>query len=275
MRLNVRMKLLVTSSIPLAAASVIAAIAIGSLSSASSQAALAILAVLAAGIVIGLAAALAVSRSIRTGIESVQTTLTSMADVCAASLEEGLGALSRNDLSVGIEASTRPIERHDSDEIGRTAEVANRLLARIQAAVHSYEQARAGLAGTVEQVKAAAEAMASSADQLTAVATQSGQASAQVAMTIGQVASGANDQARAASQTSAASLELTGIIERSGRVRRAPGSASRTRRGPSTRPRRRSTRRCTTREEMAPLNERVDEAAGGGGAGRRRDRPAA
>ena len=189
---------------------------------------------------VGVGLAVFVSGSIRRGVRAVQATLTSMTDNCATDLEAALGALARNDLTVEAHATTSPIERYGGDEIGETAAVTNRMLAKLKSTMESYETARRGLADTVTEVKTAAEALASASDQLNAAATQSGVASAQVAQTIGQVAVGAGDQARAASQTSAASQDLTRIIERvrEGRRQHAdarPGCLARARRHDSGR----------------------------------------
>ena len=208
----------------------------------------------------GLCVSLLVASSIRKGIRSVQETLTSMTENCASALEAGLAALSRNDLSVEVRPVTGPIETYGSDEIGQTAAVTNRMLARLRATIESYEAARAGLADTVGQVKTAAEGLSRASGQLNSTATQSGTASQQVAQTIGQVAVGASDQARAASQTSAATRNLTEIIDRVGK-----GAAS-------TQVRAHEAARAldaTTQvighaihnsEEMSPLNERVNAA---------------
>ena len=219
-------------------------------------------------LLLAVAAGFAVSsfgaRTIAKGAAAVQAMLTSMTDNCATALEAGLGALAQNDLSVEVHPATSPIEKYSSDEIGQTAEVANRMLAKLKATIESYEVARAGLAETVGQVKAAAEALATASDQLNSAATQSGTASTQVAQTISQVAAGASDQARAASQTSDASHDLTQIIEQVGE-----GAAS-------TRIRVQDASRAldaTTQaigqamhdsQEMAPLNERVDAAVAAG-----------
>jgi methyl-accepting chemotaxis protein len=174
------------------------------------------LAVFLLSVVIGLIVVRLMSNSIRTGVKAVQQTLTSMTDNCATSLEAGLGALARNDLSVEVRTVTEPIAKYGSDEIGQTAAMTNKMLARLRATTESYELARAGLADTVGQVKTAAEGLARASDELNSTATQSGRASQQVAQTIGQVAVGAHEQARAASQTSSASHNLSEIIGRVG-----------------------------------------------------------
>jgi methyl-accepting chemotaxis protein len=213
---------------------------------------------------VGLFLSLRVSSSIRKGIDAVQATLASMTDNCATNLEAGLGALSQNDLTVEARPATAPIERYGTDEIGQTAAVANRMLAKLRATIESYEMARASLAETVGQVKAAAEALAGASDQLNSTATQSGNASTQVAQTISQVAAGAGDQARAASQTSDASQHLTQIIERVGegaastriRVQDASHALDATTQAIG--------QAMRDSEEMSPLNERVEAALAAG-----------
>ena len=236
----------------------------GAVHSTYEQALLTILVVFAVALALGLGISVRVSVSVRRRVGAVQVTLTSLADRCAASLEAGLSALARNDLSVEVRAATSPIEDCGSDEIGETAAVANRLLAKIAATIESYETARHGLADTVSEVKIAAEAMAAASDQLNSAATLSGSASQQVAQTIGLVAVGASDQARAASQTSAASLDLNRIIDQVG-----TGAASTRKRIEDASRALDATTQAVDRairasEEMAPLNGRVNGALAAG-----------
>jgi methyl-accepting chemotaxis protein len=230
------------------------------------QARLAAIAAFLVALVAGLFISYRVSSAIRNGVRSVQATLTSMTDNCAAALEAGLGALSTNDLSVEVAAVTPPIEKYGTDEIGRTAAVTNRMLDRLKSTIVSYESARMGLATTVGQVKAAADALARASEQLNQAATQSGNASSQVAQTIGQVAAGASDQARAASSTSHASHDLTEIIEQVGE-----GAASTRIRVQDASQALDATTQAIAQamhdsEAMAPLNERVNAALTAGAA---------
>jgi methyl-accepting chemotaxis protein len=222
------------------------------------------IAVFAVAFVLGLLVSIRVASSIRKGVAAVQSTLTSMTDNCARELETGLGALANNDLSYQVRAVTQPMAEYGHDEIGQTAEVTNRMLERIRTTILSYESARGGLADTVTQVKAAADALARASDQLNAAATQSGAASSQVAQTISQVAAGASDQARAASSTSDASHDLTQIIEQVGE-----GAAStRIRVQDATQALDATTQAIAQAmrdsEEMVPLNERVNAALSAG-----------
>jgi methyl-accepting chemotaxis protein len=178
----------------------------------SSQSLILLLGLLLVTAAVAAGCALLLSRGITGGIKAVQTTLTSMTDNCARYLEDGLGALAANDLTVAVHPVTHPIETYGTDEIGQTAAITNKMLARLQTTIGSYETARKGLAGTVGEVKLAADAVARTSSEVNAAATQSGNASSQIAGTINQVASGAAEQARAAGDTSTAVQDLNVII---------------------------------------------------------------
>ena len=171
------------------------------------------IAVLLFSLLVGIGLAYYLSRVFVRNVTAVQTTLTSMADNCASYLADGLAAFARNDLTVQVRAATNPIESYGADEIGQTAAVTNRMLGKLQETIDSYELARAGLIGAIDEVRTASEAVSRTSRDLTDAAGQSGHASGQIAQTINQVAAGAGEQARAASDTSEAALELRSIIE--------------------------------------------------------------
>jgi methyl-accepting chemotaxis protein len=182
----------------------------------ANQARILTLVLLLVAFVIGLTLALFLARGIVNGVNAVQATLTSMTNVCASNLENGLAALARNDLTLEVKAATHPIERYGSDEIGATASVTNKMLGKLQATIESYEAARKGLTATVTEVKSAADSVARTSGEVSAAATQSGTASTQIAATISQVAAGAAEQAKASTQTSSAVGDLNAIISQVG-----------------------------------------------------------
>jgi methyl-accepting chemotaxis protein len=238
----------------------------GQIQSTYEQARLLTIAIFLLAVLLGFVLSFRVAAGIRNGVRVVQTALNSMTDDCASALEAGLGGLARCDLSIEVRPTTPPIEKYGSDEIGQTAEVANRMLAKLRATMASYEVARSALAQTVEEVKSAADALGRSSNQLTLAATQSGNATTQVAQTIAQVAAGAGDQAHAASQTSEASYVLAKIIQRVGegaastqdRVQDASRAIAATAQAVE--------KAMSDSQEMSPLNERVDSAVTAGAA---------
>ncbi len=159
---------------------------------------------LLAALVAGLGLSWYLARRLTRDVLAVQRMLNSMAEHCTTWLERGLAALARNDLTLKVWSETEPIGHPGSDEIGQTAATANSMLAKLQSAMASYEQARTTLAGAVAEVQNASRTVATTSEALTSIANQVSGASGQVATTIGQVAAGANDQARAASDASRA-----------------------------------------------------------------------
>jgi methyl-accepting chemotaxis protein len=165
---------------------------------------------LASGVGFGVSYWLA--RRIVRGVTDVQDTMALLSEKDATWLAEGMSRLAANDLTYGVESVTPPIERYGTDEIGRTAEYANTMRARIVAAIEAYNGARDGLARTIGEVKAAADSVSGTSEQLNEAASQTGAATQQVATTISQVAGGTAEQARAASDTNAAVEELSAVI---------------------------------------------------------------
>ena len=168
---------------------------------------------LASALFVGVALLLWTSRSIVRGVRDVQLTLTSLTEGCATSLSEGLTRLRDNDLSYRIVATTPPIARYGTDEIGDTAHVANMMRDRLIATVEAYNSACDGLAGIVGEFKVASEAVAQTGSLLNAAARETGGAIGQVAGTIQQVAAGAADQAHGASDMSRAVGDLTKVVD--------------------------------------------------------------
>ena len=164
-------------------------------------------------IALGSILALLLSRRLVAGVRDVHRTLTSMSGSCVAGLEAGLAALAGNDLTVRVEARTRPIGKYGRDEIGQMAEAANAMLAMLDETIDNYERARVSLGDALGQAHDAAQSVARASADVNGAAMQSGAGSQQIAQTIGQVAAGAADQARAASATSGAVASLRSVIE--------------------------------------------------------------
>jgi methyl-accepting chemotaxis protein len=167
-------------------------------------------------VLLGLAIAFFLSRSITRGVHAVQEQTTLMTERGMTGLDEAMSALARNDLTHRLVPTVTPISHYGSDEIGQMAAVSNLMLDKLHNTMTSYETARTGLAGAIGEVKTAADSLARTSSEVSAAATQSGNASGQIAHTINQVASGATEQARASSDTSNAVQELNGVINQVG-----------------------------------------------------------
>jgi methyl-accepting chemotaxis protein len=156
--------------------------------------------VLALAIVLALVLGWRIARSITSGAQAVQAVLLSMTDKGSAALERAMDAFAHNDLTVTLAAATKPIPVTSRDEIGQTAEISNRLLARLHAVFVSYNTARAGLQATIGHVAQASQQVHSGASQLANASEQVGEASTQISRAIEDVARGASDQSRSAAE---------------------------------------------------------------------------
>src|SRR5260221_882133 len=114
--------------------------------------------------------------------------LTLITENCSRYLEDGLAAMSANDLSVAVHSVTQPIEHYGRDEIGQTARITNTLLSRLQSTIASYDRARMGLGDLVGQVRSASDGLADNSSQLGTTAHQTGSAVEHVTTTIQNVA---------------------------------------------------------------------------------------
>jgi len=194
-----------------------------------------------------------------------------MTDNCASALEAGLGALSQNDLSVEVHPATLPIEKYGTDEIGQTAAITNKLLAKLKTTIESYETARMSLADTIGQVKAAAEALAGSR-----TAQRRCHAIRPCLHTSGPNDQPGRDRGQRPGPRSVSDQRGESVSDRDHRARRRRrGQHSDSRPGSHSRPRCDNAgdrhRPYATRIRLSPLNERVESALAAGSIGGRRN----
>ena len=154
-----------------------------------------------------------IAEYIRRSAISVQAALTSMGDRDAVALERGLAALATGDLTVHVEVSTESIDGVGSDIIGQTAAQTNRLLATLTRTVANYENARAGLASLVDDVRLTAEKVASASVYLEEASTRAGSAAGDVVLAIRAVSAGSTSAAQSAQRTNKAVAQLSQAID--------------------------------------------------------------
>jgi len=184
-----------------------------SVSNTAASSSLMLLGALAVAIAIGLAVAFFVSRGIVNGVRAVQRVLTGLTDHCASDLEASLAAMANYDLSVAVVPVTQPIARYGGDEIGQTAAVTNRLLAKLQSTIQSYERTRTQLRALVGQIRASAATVAAASGELGEAAQQTGGAVQQVTAAVQGIAAGAQDTSRSAQDTTSAVVQLAQAID--------------------------------------------------------------
>ncbi len=164
-------------------------------------------------ILFAVAVAFLLARGIVNGVRAVQRVLRSVAERDAAALQASLGAMAAYDLSLEAQAVTQPIPRYGRDEIGQTAAVTNRLLAKLQSTIASYERTRAQLRELVGQIRASAAAVAGASGELGEAAQQTGGAVQQVTAAVQGIAAGAQDTTQAAQDTTQAVAQLAQAID--------------------------------------------------------------
>jgi len=165
--------------------------------------------------VIGIAVSLFLARGIARGLGAV---VRQMGTIQQAMVEfthclEGFAA---NDLTRAYNSHVAFLDHTGTDEVGATANGLNELLSQLKKMVGAYEVSRGNLTAVIGEVKAAADAVTRTSQELDSASIQTGTATQQIANTISQVATGAADQARAASDTSAGTQELTAMIAQVG-----------------------------------------------------------
>jgi methyl-accepting chemotaxis protein len=168
--------------------------------SASTSSALLIGATLLA-LLLGATVAYLVAQGVVNGVRAVQRTLTSLTNNCVANLEASIAAMADYDLSKKVVPVTQPIDHYGSDEIGQTAAVTNTMLAKLQAAIASYERTRSNLQQLVGSIASSAGDLAETSAQLGLATAQTSEVVQQVAQAVQGIASGAQDTSRAAQTT--------------------------------------------------------------------------
>lgn len=164
-------------------------------------------------LIVGSILAFHLARRLVAGIRGVHELRTSLSENDATRLADGLAAVASNDLTVKVEPASQPLESYGADEIGAMAAATNAMLARLHGTIASYEQARENLSIALGEVHTAAASVSRPSSEVNQAAVHSGRGSSQIAQTIGQVASGAADQARVEGETSRAVNNLRSVIE--------------------------------------------------------------
>jgi methyl-accepting chemotaxis protein len=164
---------------------------------------------------IGIAVSLFISHGISRGARAVLLQLGTI-QVAITEFTNCLEGLAENDLTRAYESHVTYMDKMGTDEIGETADGLNSLLGQLKKMVGAYEISRGNLTDIIGEVKYASESVTRTSLELDNASIQTGTATQQIAATITQVATGAGDQAQAASATSASTQELTAMIAQVG-----------------------------------------------------------
>jgi methyl-accepting chemotaxis protein len=114
--------------------------------------------------------------------------------VDVASLSEGMGALSRGDLTVAVEPRTQTLPVTGKDELARATRALNEVVERTGDSLRAYEETRASLGSMIGEVSRGAELVSSSSGQMAVTAEETGRAIGEIAHAVEDVAQGAERQ---------------------------------------------------------------------------------
>jgi methyl-accepting chemotaxis protein len=145
---------------------------------------------------VGLGVAFWITLGLRRGLGEVLSRLRSLNENCLTALNAGLAAMAQGDLTVEAVPVTTKIESHGSDEIGQVAHTVNGLIEKTQGSLRGYNETRAKLGATIEEVSRTALEVGSASQQMATTSEEAGKAVGEVAHAIGDVSQGAERQVR-------------------------------------------------------------------------------
>ena len=149
---------------------------------------------LALAIVLGVAIAVTVSRSIKRRVDVVLGRIRSLERNCMTYLRDGLEALAGGDLTRTYAPTTKPIDNPAGDEIGQIAEALNGLRAGAIAALEAYNQTATRLRQTIGHVARTADSVGTSSHQVASTSEEAGKANGEIAHAVSDIAEGAQRQ---------------------------------------------------------------------------------
>jgi methyl-accepting chemotaxis protein len=136
------------------------------------------------------------TRGIKRGVEPVLERLRSLNEHGAVELRDALVRMADGDLTATVIASTRPIERVGSDELGQIAGAVNGILERMDASVEAYNRSCEALKGMIGSVAETADTVGVASEQMAATSEEGGRSNGEIARAIDEIAQGAERQAQ-------------------------------------------------------------------------------
>ncbi|MEI7576174.1 MAG: methyl-accepting chemotaxis protein [Armatimonadota bacterium] len=165
-------------------------------------------------VAVAVVAGLLLTKSIVTPVKHVADRLSSISNVCAIGLEAGVLALKDGDLTYQVTPATTPIPNPGKDELGQMASTFNDMLAKIQRAVHAYNDARLNLSKIINGVAQSSEVVSSTSSTVAAASEEISATSSEISAGSDQLASNASEVAVIVEELHAQVLEVGQSSER-------------------------------------------------------------
>lgn len=130
----------------------------------------------------------------------------SLEENCISGLERGMRAFAQGDLTLDVQAITKPTQYESRDELGQIASLFNSILSKTQSVVSSYADARTNMVAMLHQVQASARTVSETSTSLSDASEQAGMAS-------GDIASGSEKLARSATEVARTMDDLVSKVQ--------------------------------------------------------------
>ena len=161
-------------------------------------------------LLLAIAAAVLVTRSVTRPVAQLHDRLRSLDEQDLTSLTEGLEATADGDLMMTVASVTTPAEVSGDDELGRLARTFNSMLGKAQRSIDSYNVMRQQLAGMIGEVSANARSVGAASQQMASTSDETGRAVDEIANAVGEVAQGAERQVKMVESVRTAAQEAAG-----------------------------------------------------------------
>jgi methyl-accepting chemotaxis protein len=145
---------------------------------------------LVAGLLLGIAVATLITRSIRANVRVIVGRLDSLSANDTTDLRNGLDRFAEGDLTVAATPSTPPIESFSGDELGDAARAVETVRANTEASLDAYNTSRHELSALIAQVAGSATTVSAASVQMASTSDEAGRAVTEIASAIQEVATG-------------------------------------------------------------------------------------
>jgi methyl-accepting chemotaxis protein len=175
-----------------------------------------------------LAGALAtwITLALRLRVRRVLGRLERLRDDEVTGLGHGLAAVARGDLTVEIPATTTPIERISSDEIGEISRAVNAIHETTLSSIGAYDEMRATVAATLREIADSSASVTAASQQMATTSEETGRAIGEIATTFGEVAQGAARQVRSVTEARELTAEVAAASQASAENAQETASAA-------------------------------------------------
>jgi methyl-accepting chemotaxis protein len=160
-----------------------------------------VLIVAIAALLIAIALAAVVTRSVTRPVAALGERLRSLNEKDLQGLSEGLDAAASGDLTRELESVTTPVDVDSTDELGQLSQTFNVMLAKTHASIDNYAAMRSQLGALIGEVTASAGTVSTASEQMASTSNEAGRAVGEIASAVGDVAQGAERQVRMVEDT--------------------------------------------------------------------------